>query len=160
MLDRNRDVTASWLDDLHPGDGGAWMELCAQWDRIGRSLIGGLLTPFPPVKAALGGLVRLPRAGGLQLVRDLLTPAADLGRHRFGGEAPRILLAGNAGHSDIPLDAPGSGLMGAADEHARPDGRLPGARRAVPATSPRPWRAGSPHWVARSAAPRPSTTSA
>ena len=45
-------------------------------------------------------------------MRDLLTPAADLGRNRFAGIAPRILLAGNAGHSDIPLDAPGSGLMG------------------------------------------------
>ena len=64
------------------------------------------------MRAALGGLARLPRAGGLQLVRDLLTPAADLGRNRFAGVAPRILLAGNAGHADIPLDAPGSGLMG------------------------------------------------
>ncbi len=112
LLDRNRDITAAWLDDAHPGDGVAWMELCAQWDRIGTSLIGGLLSPFPPVKAALGGLARLPRAGGLQLVKDLLTPAGDLGRNRFCGEAPRVLLAGNAGHADIPLDAPGSGLMG------------------------------------------------
>jgi len=45
-------------------------------------------------------------------VRQLLTPVADLGRTRFGGFAPRILLAGNAGHADIPLNAPGSGLMG------------------------------------------------
>ena len=111
LLDRDREVTASWFEDLHPGDGGSWLELCEQWDRIGSSLIGGLLTPFPPVRAAAGGLVRLPRAGGLQLVKDLLTPAAELGRHRFRGEAPRVLLAGNAGHADIPLDAPGSGLM-------------------------------------------------
>ena len=39
-------------------------------------------------------------------------PAAELGAHRFGGDGPRLLLAGNAGHADIPLDAPGSGLMG------------------------------------------------
>ncbi len=111
LLDRDRDVTSAWFDQQHPGDGQAWLELCSQWDAIGDRLIQGLLTPFPPVRAALGGLVKLPRAGGLQFVRDLLTPAADLGRNRFGGAAPRLLLAGNAGHSDIPLDAPGSGLM-------------------------------------------------
>jgi phytoene dehydrogenase-like protein len=111
LLDRDRHLTASSFDDEHPGDGEAWLDLCEQWDAIGTKLIQGLLTPFPPVRATLGGLLRLPRAGGLQLVRDLLTPAADLGRNRFGGVAPRILLAGNAGHSDIPLDSPGSGLM-------------------------------------------------
>jgi phytoene dehydrogenase-like protein len=111
LLDRDRELTAAGFDAQHPGDGGAWLELCEQWDVIGSSLIGGLLSPFPPVKAGLGGLVRLPRAGGLQLVKDLLTPIVQLGRNRFGGEAPRILLAGNAGHADIPLDAPGSGLM-------------------------------------------------
>ena len=56
-------------------------------------------------------LARLPRVGGLGFVRTLLTPAAELGRSRFGGVRPRLLLAGNAGHADIPLDAPGSGLM-------------------------------------------------
>ena len=45
-------------------------------------------------------------------MRTLLTPRAELGRHRFGGVAPVVLMAGNAGHADIPLDAPGSGLMG------------------------------------------------
>jgi phytoene dehydrogenase-like protein len=111
LLDRDREVTASGFDEQHPGDGDAWLALCEQWDVIGDRLIQGLLTPFPPLRATVGGLVKLPRAGGLPFVRDLLTPAVDLGRHRFGGVAPRILLAGNAGHSDIPLDSPGSGLM-------------------------------------------------
>ena len=75
-------------------------------------LLGGLLTPFPPVRAALGGLRRLPRAGGLGFVRTLLTPADELATQRFGGTGLQSLLAGNAGHADIPLDAPGSGLMG------------------------------------------------
>ena len=30
----------------------------------------------------------------------------------FGGDSARLLLAGNACHADIPLDAPGSGLIG------------------------------------------------
>jgi phytoene dehydrogenase-like protein len=63
------------------------------------------------VKATLGGLLRLPKVGGLRFVKTLLTPALELGRNRFGGEGPAVLLAGNAGHSDIPLDSPGSGLM-------------------------------------------------
>ena len=67
LLDRDRAVTAAWFDDLHPGDGDAWLELCDQWDVIGEQLIQGLLTPFPPVRATLGGLLRLPRAGGLRL---------------------------------------------------------------------------------------------
>ena len=111
LLDRDRHVTAAGLEALAPGDGEAWLDLCRDWDAIGAQLIAGLLTPFPPVKASIAGLRRLPRVGGLRFVQTLLTPALDLGRNRFKGEAPRVLLAGNAGHSDIPLDAPGSGLM-------------------------------------------------
>jgi phytoene dehydrogenase-like protein len=111
LLDRDRELTAGWFEDAHLLDGQAWLELCGEWDVIGEHIIKGLLTPFPPVKAGIGGLLRLRRAGGLQFVKTLLTPALELGRHRFKGEGPRVLLAGNAGHSDIPLDAPGSGLM-------------------------------------------------
>ncbi len=111
LLDRDRELTASLFEDAHPGDGEAWLDTCKQWDRIGGALLGGLLSPFPPVRAGLSGLLRLPRAGGLQLVKDLLTPVNELARTRFGGDGPRLLFAGNAGHADIPLDSPGSGLM-------------------------------------------------
>ena len=111
LLHPDRSVTAASFDEAHPGDGEAWLDLCDDWDRIGDHLIGGLLAPFPPVRAALGGLAKLPGVGGPRFVRTLLTPAASLGRDRFGGVAPRILLAGNAGHADIPLDAHGSGLL-------------------------------------------------
>ncbi len=111
LLHPDRDRTAAGFEEQCPGDGEAWLELCRRWDRIGEHVIGGLLTPFPPVRHGLGGLARLRAAGGLDFVRTLLMPAADLGRQRFRGDAPRILLAGNAGHADIPLDAPGSGLM-------------------------------------------------
>ncbi|MBB6629369.1 NAD(P)/FAD-dependent oxidoreductase [Nocardioides sp. KIGAM211] len=112
LLHRDRAVTAAGFDAAHPGDGEAWLALCAEWDRIGPALVGGLLTPFPPVRAGLRGLAALPSVGGLSFVRTLLTPAAELGRSRFGGVGPALLLAGNAGHADIPLDATGSGLMG------------------------------------------------
>ncbi|WP_182526835.1 phytoene desaturase family protein [Nocardioides dongkuii] len=112
ILHRDREVTAGLMEAQHPGDGEAWLQLCAEWDRIGDHVIGALLAPFPPVRSGLAALATLPKVGGLDFVRTMLTPAADLGRHRFGGFAPRILLAGNAGHADIPLNAPGSGLMG------------------------------------------------
>jgi phytoene dehydrogenase-like protein len=112
LLHRDRDVTASMLDALHPGDGDAWLSLCERWDRIGDILVEALLTPLPPLRATARGLVRLPSAGGLDLVRMLLTPAGDETLWPFGGDAPRLLIAGNAGHSDIPMDSPGSGLMG------------------------------------------------
>ncbi len=112
LLHRDRHVTARLLDAQHAGDGDAWLGLCGEWDRIGDHLVGALLSPFPPVRHGLAALVRLRSVGGLDFVRTLLSPATQLGRSRFGGEAPRLLLAGNAGHADIPLDAPGSGLMG------------------------------------------------
>ena len=126
---------------LHPGDGEAWLRAVrAVGPRSGTELVGVLLSPFPPVRAGLGTLARLPRVGGLDFVRTLLTPAATWAADRFGGEAPRLLLAGNAGHADIPLDAPGSGLMAHPDDDARPDRRLPGARgrrgRADPGAGP------------------------
>ena len=78
------------LDRDHPGDGAAWLELCAQWDRIGEHLVHALVSPFPPVRSGLATLARLRSVGGLDFVKTLLTPAADLGagavrRHRARG---------------------------------------------------------------------------
>lgn len=112
ILHRDRDVTAGLLEEHHAGDGEAWLATCEQWDRIGDAVVRALLTPFPPVRAGLSALTRLRGAGGVDLVRDLLTPARRLAEHRFGSEQARLLIAGNAGHADIPLNAPGSGLMG------------------------------------------------
>ena len=112
MIDRDRETTAAWMEAQYTGDGAAWLRICRSWDKIGEQLIKGLVTPFPPVRAGLAGLTKLGSAGGLDFVKMLLTPALDLGVTRFGGVAPRILLAGNAGHSDIPVTSPGSGLMG------------------------------------------------
>ena len=112
LLHRDRELTAAGLDEQHRGDGEAWLELCRLWDRIGDPLLRAVVTPFPPVRAGLRLATRVPGAGGLDLVRMLLTPAAELVRTRFGGAAPALLLSGNGGHADIPLDSPGSGLFG------------------------------------------------
>lgn len=111
VLHRDRSVTAALLDQACPGDGDAWLALCDTWDTIGSQLVAALVSPFPPVRTGLATAARVPRAGGLDLVRTLLMPAGDLVGQRFGGEGARLLLAGNGSHADIPLDAPGSGLM-------------------------------------------------
>ncbi len=112
VLHRDREMTAAGLDVHHRGDGDAWLELCSQWDRVGSHLIGALLTPFPPVRHTAGLLAALRHVGGLGFVKTMLTPAGELTRSRFGGEAARVLIAGNSAHADIPLDAPGSALIG------------------------------------------------
>ena len=63
---------------------------------MGPVVVDGLLRPFPPVRTVLRALPRLPRAGGLSYVRELLTPAVSLATRRFRGEAGRLLLVGNA----------------------------------------------------------------
>jgi phytoene dehydrogenase-like protein len=69
------------------------------------------MAPIPPIRTGLKVAARLPRVGGLAYVRSLLTPAA-MQWGEFGGDSARLLLAGNACHADIPVDAPGSGLIG------------------------------------------------
>jgi phytoene dehydrogenase-like protein len=112
IVHRDLDITAKLLDEEHPGDGAAWRALVDQWHKIGPSLIDALVTPFPPLGPGLRAMIKLPRVGGLSFLRELLSPAANILEQEFGGEAVRLLLAGNALHADIPLDAAGSGFLG------------------------------------------------
>jgi phytoene dehydrogenase-like protein len=48
----------------------------------------------------------------MSYLRMLLEPAHHLAVSRFRSEEARLLLAGSAAHADVPLDSPGSGLMG------------------------------------------------
>jgi phytoene dehydrogenase-like protein len=112
LLHRDAELTAAGLDRHHPGDGEAWLELHRQWSLIGPAVVAGLLSPFPPVRAGVRALTQLPAVGGLDFVRSLIEPAQSLVESRFGSEAARLLVAGNAMHADIPMSAPGSGLFG------------------------------------------------
>jgi phytoene dehydrogenase-like protein len=112
MLHRDRERTAEELDRQAPGDGDAWLGLCRQWDHVGDDVASALLTPMPPVRPGLRLLSRLPRHGGASFVRFLLRPARSMCEETFRGPAARQLIAGNALHADIAMDAPGSGLMG------------------------------------------------
>ena len=112
MLHRDLDVTAKLLDEEHPGDGDAWRALHDQWRRIGPSLVDALVTPFPPLGPALRTMIKLPTVGGLSFVREMLAPASTAFEQHFSSQAVRLLLAGNALHADISLDASGSGFLG------------------------------------------------
>jgi phytoene dehydrogenase-like protein len=111
MLYDDVEATSAGLEAHAKGDGDQWRTLYDEWQRIGPHLVDALMSPFPPVRAGLRTLGVLPRVGGLAFVRMLLAPGRRLAEERFQSEAARLLLAGSAGHSDIPLDATGSGLM-------------------------------------------------
>ena len=111
LMHRTPEATAEALDAMAPGDGAAWLELCAGWQRIGDAVLRGILEPFPPVRAGLGIASRLPRAGGLGFVQMMLSPLQSMAGQRFDGRAAQLLLAGNAAHADIPVDAIGSTTM-------------------------------------------------
>jgi phytoene dehydrogenase-like protein len=112
VLHRDRAVTAAALDEHAPGDGDSWLALCETWDRVGDDLIRCLLSPFPPLRGGAGFGRRVLRPGGFELVREMLMPARSLTERLFRGDAARMLVAGNAAHADIGLEAPGSAAMG------------------------------------------------
>ncbi|GAA5116242.1 phytoene desaturase family protein [Pseudonocardia adelaidensis] len=109
VLHRDRERTAAALG---PGDGEAWLRLCAQWDAIGDAVLRSLFTAFPPVRGPLELLRRTGTADALRLARFLALPVRRMGEELFAREPARLLLAGNGGHADIPPDAPGSGVFG------------------------------------------------
>jgi len=104
--------TAAELESEAPGDGEAWMRLVEQWQVVRDDVLGALFTPFPPVRNMVGLLRRLGTADALRLARTFLLPVHRMGTELFAGESPRLLLAGNAMHADVPTVAPGSGAFG------------------------------------------------
>ncbi|MBN3459579.1 NAD(P)/FAD-dependent oxidoreductase [Mycobacterium sp. DSM 3803] len=112
VIYRDIDRTAAELDRRHRGDGQKWCALFEQWQHIREPLLAALFSPFPPVRGLLGLLRRLGTADALRLAHLLLLPAGVMAERLFDGPAARLLLLGNAMHADVPIDAPGSGVMG------------------------------------------------
>ena len=112
VLSRDLDVTAASMETFAPGDGAAWRRLAEQWADIEEAVLGALFTPFPPVRsgAALFGKTGLGDA--LRLARLGLTSVRRFGDETFDGEGGPILFAGNALHSDLSPEAPGSAVFG------------------------------------------------
>lgn len=112
VIYREIDRTAADLDHHHSGDGDRWIALFEQWQRVKGGLISSLFAPFPPVRGLVQLLRALGTADALKLAHLLLLPAGVMAEQLFDSEAARLLLLGNAMHADVPIDAPGSGVMG------------------------------------------------
>ncbi|KWX67556.1 NAD(P)/FAD-dependent oxidoreductase, partial [Mycobacterium sp. NAZ190054] len=112
VIYRDIDRTAAELDRRQVGDGRRWIEAFELYKRIDKALLATLFAPFPPVRGPVGMLRSIGTAEALRMAHLLLLPAGELARNLFSGEAARLLVLGNAMHADVPVDAPGSGVMG------------------------------------------------
>lgn len=112
LLDRDPAVTAASLDADSPGDGDAYLDLLARWQRIGPALIDGLLSPFPPVKGGIRLAAATLGRDARDTARMAVMPVRRMVEERFRGEAARLLFAGNALHADLTPESAGSSLFG------------------------------------------------
>lgn len=106
------DATAASLDQYAPGDGDGWRRLMRPWERIGPDMVDALLLPWPPVRSASRVFRKAGGRGSLDLARMVVVPARRMGEEHFDGQGGRLLIAGNALHSDLGPEAAGSGLFG------------------------------------------------
>ncbi len=112
VIHRDIDRTVADLERRNPGDGDQWAALFEQWLRIKDALLSTLFSPFPPLRGPVALLRQLGTAEALRLAHLLLLPAGVMAEKLFDGDAARLLLLGNAMHADVPIDAPGSAIMG------------------------------------------------
>ena len=104
--------TAAEFGRREPADQDNWLRVVELWDKVKAPLLNAMLSPFPPTGAMMQLLRKLGTSEALRLANLLVQPANSMAARMFDGEAPRIMLLGNAMHADIPSDAPGSGVMG------------------------------------------------
>ena len=112
LLSRDRDATASSLDDFGRGDGAAWLAMVEEFERLRDPLLAALFAEFPPVRAGLALARAMGVADGLRFARFAVQSVRRAGDERFRGEGAPLLLAGNALHSDLAPEVPGSALYG------------------------------------------------
>ncbi|PPK64968.1 phytoene dehydrogenase-like protein [Actinokineospora auranticolor] len=112
LIDRDVERTAESVAQFAPRDGDAWR---AQYDRylhVRDDLLAALLRPFPPVRAGLGLARTLGVGDALRATRLVTMPVRRLGEELFDGEGARVLLAGNAMHTDLGPNQAGSAVFG------------------------------------------------
>ena len=111
-LSRDLAETAASVEQFAPGDGEAWQREYAAFQAIRDDVLQALLSPFPPVRSSLRLLRQLGTADALRTVRMATLSTRQYGRERFGGQGAPLLIAGNALHADLTLDAAGSAVLG------------------------------------------------
>ncbi len=112
VLSRDLDRTAASVDAFAAGDGDAWRRAYELWQRLGPALLDTVLRPFPPVSGGLRTARALGVADLLRGTRYALLPVRRLANELFRGEGARMLLAGNAAHTDLGPETAGSGAFG------------------------------------------------
>ena len=167
--DRGRSCTATGTDRGCSTSSGRDGERGSSCARLGpdrrRPSSAPCSRPSRRCARALGALRLASRVGGLDFVKHMLTPAPSwprpLRRQRPGSCSPAT-----PAHADIPLDAPGSGLMGilmsmlGQTSASRSRGRRRSAHPAL-ARGCGPWAARSAarsRWPHRSAGQRPAAS--
>ncbi|HEV7655852.1 MAG TPA: NAD(P)/FAD-dependent oxidoreductase [Mycobacteriales bacterium] len=111
-LSRDPAETAASVEEFAPGDGERWQAEFAGWRRMREHLVGALLSPFPPVRSGAGLVRRLGVADTMRFARFAVQSTRRYGQDAFRGQGARMLVAGNAMHADLTLDASGSALLG------------------------------------------------
>lgn len=112
VVSTDLDATAASFDAHGPGDGDAWRRLYRTFERVEAGLLGGMLAPFPPVKAGVQLATSMRPGELLRFVRFATLPVRRLGEEEFASDAVRRLFAGTALHADIAPEATPSGFMG------------------------------------------------
>ncbi len=112
VVSSDLDETAASLGRLGPGDGDAWRDLVRLWRRLEPAARRALVTPFPPLVAAVGAARALGLRELAALGRELLLPARRFGDERFRGDGAKRLLAGTALHADLTPESALGGFFG------------------------------------------------
>ncbi|HEX6210558.1 MAG TPA: NAD(P)/FAD-dependent oxidoreductase, partial [Methylomirabilota bacterium] len=112
ILSTDLDETAASFDALAPGDGDAWRQLFRSYERMEDGLLGGMLTPFPPIRAGLRLATSLRPAELLRFARFAVLPVRRMGEEHFASDAVRRVFGGTALHADLAPEATPSGFMG------------------------------------------------
>lgn len=112
VLSRDPERTAASVDSFAPGDGAAWLQTLAEYERIREPLLAALFTPFPPVRPALALARALGTADMMRFARFAVQSVRSFTNERFNGVGASMLFAGNALHTDLSADAAGSAVFG------------------------------------------------
>jgi phytoene dehydrogenase-like protein len=111
-LSRDVDETAASVAEFAPSDAEAWRDDVARWYRLREPLLAAVLRPFPPVRAVTRLLGRLGTAEAVRFARFGVLGVRRYGEERFTGVGARVLLAGNALHTDLAPEQAGSAVFG------------------------------------------------
>lgn len=112
LQSRDLDRTARSVAEFDERDADNLRAEHANWRRLREPLLDAIVRPFPPVRSGARLFKTLGTAESLRLARMLTLTARGLGKEKFAGEGARLLLAGNAMHTDLGPDQAGSGVFG------------------------------------------------